>query len=393
MVNITSYGTKAGVRYRVRYRKPDGTQTDKRGFKRKKDAEAWAAEHVTTAKAQDTYIDPQGGNILVGDLYEQWMAMKRPLVKPNTIDTDERTWRTHVRDKWASRRIGSITRAEVQEWVSGIASRKSPSTTIKAYAMLKGICDMAVKDRRIARAPTDGVTTPKRDRRKPKRYLTVEQLLAFAEAAGHAMNVPMERRALVLLLGFCGLRWGEASAMRVRDIDFARNRIHVETNVTGRTGHKTETTPKNHEVRDVPMPHIVADALAGIIVGKDDDERVFVDPSGGPLRFQSASDAKGNRTWWVSALRRAGLPLLSPHDLRDTAASIAVSAGANVKALQRMLGHKSAAMTLDTYADLFDSDLDDVAVMVDARIDVVLKKCGQNVGRMVGVGAGRAGNR
>lgn len=53
-------------------------------------------------------------------------------------------------------------------------------------------------------------------------------------------------------------------------------------------------------------------------------------------------------------------------------------AGANVKALQRMLGHKSAAMTLDTYADLFDSDLDDVARVIDAAVRV----CAKDVGKM-----------
>lgn len=56
---------------------------------------------------------------------------------------------------------------------------------------------------------------------------------------------------------------------------------------------------------------------------------------------------------------------LTLHDLRHTAASLAVSAGANVKAIQRMLGHASAAMTLDTYADLFDDDLDAVATALD----------------------------
>jgi integrase len=57
----------------------------------------------------------------------------------------------------------------------------------------------------------------------------------------------------------------------------------------------------------------------------------------------------------------AEFPRVTPHDLRHTAASLAVSAGANVKAVQRMLGHASAAMTLDVYADLFDDDLDAVA--------------------------------
>lgn len=54
--------------------------------------------------------------------------------------------------------------------------------------------------------------------------------------------------------------------------------------------------------------------------------------------------------------------------LRHTAASVAVSAGANVKAVQRMLGHAKASMTLDTYADLFDTDLDAVAAELDAAI-------------------------
>jgi integrase len=56
---------------------------------------------------------------------------------------------------------------------------------------------------------------------------------------------------------------------------------------------------------------------------------------------------------------------MTPHDLRHTAASLAVQAGANVKAVQRMLGHASAAMTLDVYADLFDDDLDRVAARLD----------------------------
>src|SRR6185437_4452985 len=60
-------------------------------------------------------------------------------------------------------------------------------------------------------------------------------------------------------------------------------------------------------------------------------------------------------------------PSITPHDLRHTAASLAVSAGANVKGVQRMLGHAKASMTLDVYADLFDADLDDVAVNLGRR--------------------------
>ena len=67
------------------------------------------------------------------------------------------------------------------------------------------------------------------------------------------------------------------------------------------------------------------------------------------------------------------MPRVTPHDLRHTVASLAISAGANVKAVQRMLGHASAAMPLDTYADLFVDDLDAVAEAVDrARVSRVV---------------------
>ncbi|WP_460784846.1 tyrosine-type recombinase/integrase [Microbacterium tumbae] len=69
--------------------------------------------------------------------------------------------------------------------------------------------------------------------------------------------------------------------------------------------------------------------------------------------------------WFDPAVTMIGLKGLTPHELRHTAASLAVSAGANVKAVQRMLGHASAAVTLDVYADLFDDDLDGVATALD----------------------------
>ncbi|MDH6284355.1 tyrosine-type recombinase/integrase [Prescottella agglutinans] len=58
-------------------------------------------------------------------------------------------------------------------------------------------------------------------------------------------------------------------------------------------------------------------------------------------------------------------PTVTPHDLRHTAASLAISAGANVKAVQKMLGHAKASMTLDVYADLFGDDLEAVAEALD----------------------------
>lgn len=120
-------------------------------------------------------------------------------------------------------------------------------------------------------------------------------------------------------------------------------------------------SPKNHERRSVPIPRFLVDELAAHLHTHGPDDLVFTAAIGGVLRNKNA-----RRDWFNSAVAAISETGFVPHELRHTAASLAVSAGGNVKAVQRMLGHASAAMTLDRYADLFDDDLDAVADHLDA---------------------------
>jgi hypothetical protein len=95
-------------------------------------------------------------------------------------------------------------------------------------------------------------------------------------------------------------------------------------------------------------------------LAKAPGDLVFTAPEGGVLR-----NTNFRPRFFDPAAEKAGLPGLTPHELRHTAASLAVAAGANVKAVQQMLGHASAAMTLDVYAGLFADDLDQVADQLD----------------------------
>ena len=86
----------------------------------------------------------------------------------------------------------------------------------------------------------------------------------------------------------------------------------------------------------------------------------------------------------------AGLTGPTPHDLRHTAASLAVSAGANVKAVQRLLGHASAAMTLDVYSGLFDDDLDALADRLEEHSARVLADQVRTAASVVDLHGGRS---
>lgn len=104
----------------------------------------------------------------------------------------------------------------------------------------------------------------------------------------------------------------------------------------------------------------------------------------GPSSVSTAHDS-----WLAGAVSRCQkidpeFPRVTAHDLRHTAASLAVSSGANVKAVQKMLGHASAAMTLDVYADLFDDDLTAVADRLDERVGKMWAETGQRPDRKTG---------
>ena len=122
----------------------------------------------------------------------------------------------------------------------------------------------------------------------------------------------------------------------------------------------------------MPIPDFVLAEMAPLCAGKTGQNLVFAAPDGGFLPRPKSSGG-----WFQGAVKRASIQRVTPHDLRPTCASLSVAAGVNVLALQRMLGHQSAKVTLDTYADLFDTDLDAVAANLHATYapKSALKKC------------------
>jgi integrase len=355
MGSITPYDTAQGKRYRVRYRKPDHSQTDKRGFTTKRDAELFLAT-IEVKKATGQYIDTSAAKITIGDLAKDWLAGKQAALKPSSYNALAIAWRIHVEPRWARRQIGSIRHTEIQAWLTELASSRSATVTIRAHGVLAGTLDTALKDRRIPSNPARDVDLP-RKRSKRRQYLTHRQVAALAEES-------RQHKTLVLLLAYTGLRWGEAVALRIHSLDMLRSRILVQANAPFVGGKIVPGTPKTHEKRSVPFPNFLSIALTEQCKGKDCDALVF----GNADYLHPPTHGNG---WFFYAKKRVckidkSFPEnLTLHDLRHTAASLAISSGANVKAIQRMLGHASAAMTLDTYADLFDEDLDAVAVALD----------------------------
>jgi integrase len=373
--SITSYESASGKRYRVRYRKPDHAQTDKRGFRTKRDAELYLAS-IEISKARGEYVDATAAKVTIGELGAIWL-MSQTHLKPSSRDAIEIAWRLFVEPMWGDIAVGTIRHSEVQTWVSQLgtgdaktahnAGPRSATVVIRAFGVLAAILDVALRDRRISSNPARHVSLP-RKKKKQHVYLTHNQVSLLAEQAG-------AKATLLLTLAYTGLRWGEAVGLRVKDLNALRRRLSVRENAVRVGGIIIVGTPKTHASRSVPFPDLLTFHLAKSAESKSPDQLLF---GGGTTHLATPSAHDG---WFVAAVTKAqaidpSFPRVTPHDLRHTAASLAISAGANVKAVQRMLGHASASMTLDTYADLFDDDLDGVAVALN------LQALSSNVGKM-----------
>jgi integrase len=235
------------------------------------------------------------------------------------------------------------------------------------------VLKFAVKAKHLAANPADGVELPRLPEAH-QRYLTHEQLHRLAIASGRF-------RTFVLVLGYCGLRFGEAAALRVADVDLAARRIRVSRSVTHVSGKGlTEGPTKNHSSRMVPIPKFLVPLLATEVQGRDGTALVFPSRRRGyvtlgevrwvfdPAVVAVRATMKALRQQEIEETGQAAtpeMPVITPHELRHTCASLAISAGANVKVLQTLLGHKTATLTLDRYGHLFPDDLGRIADAFD----------------------------
>lgn len=365
MATSRRYETAKGLMWEVAYVKPDGRTTRKRGFKTKRDADAWSAEN-TVALNKTGYLTQTQLKQKLAPFIEEYLA-KEASLSPTTIANRRSVGAKWVTPYWAETTLRAVDAAAVESWVEQIHADGAGAQTIrKAHQILSGVMSLCVKRKLLSANPARGVTLPRITSREHG-YLSAQQVSALVEAS------PSRDRLLLATLAYTGLRFGEAAALRVRDLKLANGTLRVSRSVTEVRGELVFGPPKNGRARDVPVVAHLIPALRAHVRGRGADDLVFKAPEGGTLRLTT-----WRRRQFQPAVKRAAaawterdhhdevtFPVVTPHDLRHTTASLAVASGASVKVLQRMLGHTKASVTLDTYAGLFVSELDEVGSRLD----------------------------
>jgi integrase len=343
-------------RWRARYRAPDGRERSKT-FDRKTDAQRFLAA-IETEKSRGEWIDPRLGRTRFDDFAGRWMEAVAPTLKPTTVASYESLLRSRVRPAFGDWAMASVRPSDVQAWVGKMIEEGLSSSRIRqAHVVLSLIFQAAVRDGIVARNVAQGVRLPKLAREEAPYFdpATVDRIV-------EAMPVPCD--LLVRILGTLGPRWGEAAALRRSSVDLLRRRLRIGESATEVGGRLEYGQTKSYAVRQLPLtPALLAQLETHLTgVGAEPEAPLFVSPDGGPLRHSNFY-----HRLWRPALRNLGLPEVGLHVLRHSAAARMIGAGGSPKAVQVVLGHRSAAFTLTVYGHLFDADLDDLALRLDGE--------------------------
>jgi integrase len=307
------------------------------------------------------WADPTAGDRPVREWCEMWLSAQ-PARQPATERKIRGVIAKQIAHAFGRRPLVSVKPSEVQTWAGELSRNQSAATARHSLGILRRVFDYAVRDGAIHRNPAAGIRLPKVQGNDP-RPLTHDELWQLADHLDAARD-----RLVVLVAGYCGLRWGELAALRWSDVDLEKGTLRV-VRAYSEEAPRGELSPvKDHQARTVPIPRVVSEELVKYGADHNADELVFPSANRTPLRNRNF-----RRDVFDDAVEDLGLDI-TPHNLRDTAASLAIQAGASVVAVARLLGHESAATTLNHYAGLFPTDLDDVADRLDTAARQTIEK-------------------
>ncbi|MEU6852773.1 site-specific integrase [Actinacidiphila alni] len=357
-VKTERFGT--GLRYRARYVGPDGTERSQ-SFpdKQKRKAEAWLV-NVEADMSRGDYIDPDAGKVTFEQYVISWIPTQT--TDPATRESVESRLRRHALPHIGKRPIGSFTPSHLRAWMRTLEDAGLSAAYRRGiFAHVSTVFTAAVEDRviRINPCSSRSVKAPRLDPRKVKPW-SADRVMAVRKA------LPDRYAAMVEPAAGCGLRQGEVFGLAVEDVDFLGGVVHVVRQVKLLHNRPVFAPPKGGKQRDVPLPEMVAFALAGHLTQFQTREITLPwktldgPPITATLFFSSPEGLSLNRNrfndrQWRPALRAAKVPSgrdNGMHALRHFYASVLLDAGESIKALSEYLGHHDPGFTLRTYTHL-----------------------------------------
>ncbi|HSW47224.1 MAG TPA: site-specific tyrosine recombinase/integron integrase [Phycisphaerae bacterium] len=242
---------------------------------------------------------------------------------------------TTTREQLATReQLVAIEAEDVRRFLAFLKDRAySKSTTARKLATLRSFFKFCLKRSYVSSNPLSTIKTPKQDKRLP-RFLEEEEVRKLLEAPDVSTLLGARDRAMLETMYSTGVRVSELVDLNLADIDFVGEAMHVRGK--GKKARVTPIAPTALAWIRRYMEMRRADSRAAAW----DQQAVFVNKHGQRLSTRSV------RRKLDKYLAQVGLdPAISPHTLRHSFATHMLNRGADLRAVQELLGHQSLSTT------------------------------------------------
>lgn len=323
-------------RYQAAYIGPDGVlHKAPRTYDAEHDAEGWIADERRKIDLGTWGAVERSDAVTLRTYADRWIEQRN--LRPRTKAHYESMLKRLILPDLGDAKIAHLTPAKVREWHAALGN-DHPTRNAHAYALLHGICHTAVQDEVLDANPCRIRAAMQTKRRRDIDVLTP------AEVDRLASKMPPRLHASVIMAAWCGLRWGETSELRRKDVSADCAVLRVRRAVTYRAGEFIVGAPKTAAgIRDVAVPPHIRPVIKTHLkdhVGKAPDALLFPMPNGGHMHGDQY------RPYWEKARAAIGKPGLRVHDLRHCGAVLAAQSGATTAELMHRLGHTTPGMAL-----------------------------------------------
>jgi integrase len=317
---------------------PQGIKRVRRYAATRKDAEAILVE---LHKKNDSGLKTSPREQKLGAYMDYWLIVVQPSIRRGTLVGYEAIVRLYLKPGLGNKYLTKLTVADAQTFIDNqIKAGQSRRSLQKMRIVLSAILSNAMREERIVRNVARSVKLPTY---KPKEVepWNPEQLARFLSAAADHPYYP-----IYFLMGFYGLRGGEARGLSWSDIDMdnkvirIRRQVDYFDNAYSYAELKTEASRRNLPLVDAALT--VLQNLRPTTAGPLPD-LIFKTPNGLPI------DRGNLRRTFKRISRQEGLPVIKPHDLRHTAATNLKDLGVAPRDVQSILGHAHISTTLQIY--------------------------------------------
>ena len=302
------------------------------------------ANHNRYALAEKAALASKASGPTVAESVEAHLATLSGVTSRTPADY-ETIARLHIIPQLGDRRTALVTHRDIVAWVN--AQQKegaAPKSIANRHGLLYSVFATAVKDKVRDDNPCTDVRLPRKSRRRTDR-----QLIEVEEWKAILAQIPEDRRPVFKVLAGTGMRWGEATALRVGSLH--RGVLYVEE-AWKRDGDRKfyMGEPKSEAgVREIPIDTALAGELEAGARGRGADELLLLHPDGHRLVHQTEYERV-----WVPAVKRAvaagDVRFYHPiKDLRHSHGSWLAAAGVDLETIRDRLGHESIKTTADVY--------------------------------------------